>query len=59
MDRILEQITDWLREMLVAGIMDNVTGTFDNVNTQVAQITAEVGTTPANFVPAIFNMIWF
>ncbi len=57
MDRILEQITDWLREMLVAGIMDNVTGTFDNVNTQVAQITAEVGTTPANFVPAIFNMI--
>ena len=57
MDSILQQIEDWLREILVSGIMDNVNGTFDNVNTQVATITAEISTTPENFLPGVFNLI--
>ena len=35
MEHILEQITDWLKTMLVTGIMDNLSGMFDSVNTQV------------------------
>ena len=37
--------------------MNNLTNTFDSVNNQVGQIAAEVGRTPSNFSPAIFNMI--
>ena len=29
MDIILDSITQWLREILVGGIMDNLTGLFD------------------------------
>lgn len=57
MDSILQSIEDWFRGLLVSGIMDNLTNTFDSVNNQVGQIAAEVGQTPANFSPAIFNMI--
>ena len=57
MDSILQQITDWLKEMLVSGVMDNLNNIFDAVNGQVGEIATEVGTTPQNFSPAIFNMI--
>ena len=57
MDSILEQITDWLKEMLVSGIMQNLSGMFDSVNQRVGDITTQVGTTPAAFSPGIFSMI--
>ncbi|MCD8127302.1 MAG: hypothetical protein LUD82_07595 [Clostridiales bacterium] len=57
MDSILEQITQWLKEMLVAAVMENLTGLFDSVNTQVSSIASDVGTTPANFSPGVFSMI--
>ena len=57
MDSILEQITDWLREMLVSGIMENLSGMFDSVNQQVGDIAVQVGMTPANFSPGVFSMI--
>lgn len=57
MFNILDQITDWLKEMLIGGIMNNLSNTFDSVNTQVGQIATEVGTTPANFSPGVFNLI--
>ena len=57
MDGILEQITNWLKEMLVGGIMDNLSGMFDSVNQQVGDIAVQVGTTPANFSPGVFAMI--
>ena len=57
MDSILEQITDWLREMLVSGIMENLSGMFDSVNQQVGDIAVQVGMTPANFSPGVFAMI--
>ena len=57
MDSILQSIEDWFRELLVSGIMSNLTNTFDTVNAQVGQIATEVGQTPANFSPAIYNMI--
>ena len=57
MQSILEQITDWLKSMIISGIMGNLAGMFDSVNQQVGQIAGDVGTIPANFSPAVFSMI--
>lgn len=57
MQSILEQITDWLKSMIISGIMGNLSRMFDSVNQQVGQIAGDVGTTPANFSPAVFSMI--
>ena len=57
MDSIIESIEEWLRGLLVSGIMNNLNNTFNSVNTQVGAIATEVGTTPASFSPAVFNMI--
>lgn len=57
MQSILEQITVWLKSMIISGIMGNLSGMFDSVNQQVGQIAGDVGTTPANFSPAVFSMI--
>ena len=57
MQSILEQITDWLKSMIISGIIGNLSGMFDSVNQQVGQIAGDVGTTPANFSPAVFSMI--
>lgn len=57
MDSIFQQITDWLKEMLVKGIMGNLSGMFESVNNQVGEIATSVGTTPANFSPEVFALI--
>lgn len=57
MDFILEQITDWLKEMLVGAIMGNLSGMFESVNNQVGEIATSVGMTPANFSSGVFAMI--
>ena len=43
--------------MLVGGIMGNLTGMFDSVNQQVADISVQVGQTPQGWNGDIFNMI--
>ncbi|QNK40748.1 hypothetical protein HCR03_19430 [Caproicibacter fermentans] len=58
MDFIKQQITEWLKEILVGGIMNNLSGMFDNVNSQVGQIASQVGTTPQAWNTGIYNMIW-
>ena len=57
MDFIKQQITEWLKEILVGGIMNNLSGMFDNVNTQIGQIASQVGTTPQAWNTGIYNMI--
>ena len=57
MQSIIASIVEWFKELLVTGIMSNLTSTFDSVNAQVGQIATEVGMTPSAFSPAIFNMI--
>ena len=37
MDFLLEALTNGLKEMLVGGIMSNLSGMFDSVNQQVAE----------------------
>lgn len=57
MESILQQIQDWLKEMLISGIMNNLSGLFDSVNDQVGDIATQVGTSPASFSPGVFSLI--
>ena len=57
MDSILQQITEWLKEMLVSAIMGNLSGMFESVNNQVGEIATSVGKTPASFSPEVFAMV--
>lgn len=57
MQTVLQQIEDWLRGLLVGGVMDSLGGVFDAMNQQVADVATEVGSTPAAFSPGVFSMI--
>ena len=53
---IWQMIEDWFRGILTDGILSNLSGLFDSVNTAVGEI-AELGTTPQGWNAGIFNMI--
>ena len=57
MDFLINALTEWLKEMLVGSIMSNLSGMFDSVNQQVADISVQVGQTPQGWNSSIFNMI--
>lgn len=57
MEFLWNKLTEWLREMLVGGIMSNLTGLFDSINEQVAEIAGTVGTTPQGWNGGVFNMV--
>lgn len=57
MDMIMNAIKDWLREILVSGILSNLSGLFEQVNAKVGEIAGEVGTTPAAWNSGIYNMV--
>ena len=57
MDSLFQSIEDWLKEVLVSGIMNNLSNAFDAVNQEVGQITANVSQTPASFLPGVYSLI--
>ena len=57
MDFIKEQLTQWLKEILVGGITSNLSGMFDSVNQKVGEIATQVGQTPQGWNGGVFNMI--
>jgi hypothetical protein len=57
MTSITDAITDWLKGLLIDGITSNFTSMFDSVNTEVGNISAQVGQTPQGFNPGVFSMI--
>ena len=54
---ILDMIQEWFKELLIDGIISNLTGMFDTLNTKVGEIAGDVGMTPAAWNSSIFNMI--
>jgi len=54
---IIDAIQEWFKEILIGGILSNLTGMFDTVNTKVGEIAGEVGQTPSAWNGGIFNMI--
>ncbi len=54
---LTDWITDWLKELLIGGIMDNLSGLFDTVNARVGEIAVQAGTTPAAWNAGVFSLI--
>mgnify|MGYP003378918113 CR=1 FL=1 len=54
---LTDWLTDWLKGLLIEGIMGNLTGLFDTVNTRVGEIAVQVGTTPAAWNAGVFSLI--
>ena len=54
---LTEWITEWLKGLLIEGIMGNLTGLFDTVNTRVGEIAVQVGTTPTAWNAGVFSLI--
>ena len=40
MEAVLEQIEEWFRNMLIEGIMEHLTNTFDSMNSEVGEIAS-------------------
>ena len=54
---LTDWLTEWLKGILIEGIMGNLTGLFDTVNTRVGEIAVQVGTTPAAWNAGVFSLI--
>ena len=54
---MLDSLVEWLKEILVGGIVNNLSGMFDSVNSQVGAIAGQVGATPQAWNGAIYSMI--
>lgn len=54
---IWDKITEWLKGLLVGGIVSNLSGLFDSINTRVADVASTVGKTPQAWNGSIFSMI--
>ena len=57
MQSIIDSITEWLKGILIDGIMGNLSGMFDTVNQQVGSVAVEVGKTPLQWNSGVFTMI--
>ena len=54
---LFDAIAEWLRVILIDGITLNFVGMFDEVNSRVGDIAAQVGQTPQGWNSGIFDMI--
>ena len=54
---ILDTIQEWIMEILRECIMGNLDGMFDQINTEVGEVAANVGMTPAAWNAGVFTMI--
>ena len=54
---IWDKITEWLKGLLVSGILSNLNGLFDSINSKVGEVAAIVGQTPQSWNSSIFSMI--
>ena len=54
---LTDWITEWLRGLLIDGIMGNLEGLFTNLNNRVGEIAVEMGTSPATRNAGVFSLI--
>lgn len=57
MDFILDAIKEWLTAELITGIMGNVDGIFETINTEVTNAANNVGMTPQDWNSGVFSLI--
>lgn len=54
---ISDLIGEWIKGILIDGIMGNLSGLFNTVNTKVGEIASDVGSTPQDWNGGIFSML--
>ena len=54
---IFDAIQEWFQELLIDGIISNLTGMFDTLNTKVGEIAGEVGMTPSAWNSGTWNIV--
>jgi len=54
---LTDWIVDFIKGLLIDGIMGNLGGLFDTVNNRVGEIATTVGTPPAAWQPGVFSLI--
>lgn len=57
MDQLWSKIADWLKDILIDGIMSNLSGMFDSTNQKIGEIAGNVGATPQAWNGGVFAMI--
>ena len=57
MDQLWAKIADWLKDILIDGIMSNLSEMFDSTNQKIGEIAGNVGTTPQAWNGGVFAMI--
>ena len=57
MNLLWEKVTEWLKNLLISGIMGNLDGIFDGVNQKVSEVAGMVGATPQAWNASVFNMV--
>lgn len=57
MGGILDKFDEWIRGLLTEGIIGNLSGMFNTVNTKVGEIAGEVGQTPLSWNSGVYSMI--
>ena len=57
MNFIWDKITEWLKELLVSGVVGNLSGLFDSINSQVSDVAGTVGASPQAWNGSSFGMI--
>ena len=54
---ISDLIGEWIKGILIDGIMGNLSGLFNTVNTKVGEIASDVGSTLQDWNGGIFSML--
>ena len=57
MQSIIDAMEQWIKYILIDGIILNLTGIFDTVNEKVGEIASEVGKTPSEWNNGVFSLI--
>lgn len=57
MNFLWERLVEWLKDLLVGGVMSNLSGLFDGINGKVSEIAGTVGATPQGWNSGVFNMV--
>lgn len=57
MEAIFDSIIEWLNEILISGILSNLSGLFDATNAQVGAIAGQISQTPQEWNSSVFSMI--
>ncbi|MBR5109979.1 MAG: hypothetical protein IK099_07270 [Clostridia bacterium] len=57
MNFLWSKVTEWLKGLLVSGIISNLNGLFNGVNEKVNEVAGTVGATPQAWNGSVFNMV--